>query len=334
MVKKLTYFVLKGDLSFVKKLMCMLLVTTLLVFSVLPVYAYDDKTSLNGYELSIQRFVGKISSKNEIEVAEDILKSIDLSEEYISKMPEKEKLKIYNAEEIYHFSQYCKIDESGKETILSKEEYESSLQSASNNMSDDTIYENSEKESNLQKDILCYRDDRSEKGVYTILVSFSWIKMPIFRGKNVVSISSNRLEMVAKDFGATYGYTKTTVANGHTTVKDEIFNDDITSLKDTGRFKRFINGVAYIFNLPINTPYTGANYNSSYSGFYIFASIRAKIATPNEAIRFNVYGAYHHQTLSVNPSISITSGEISVSPKLAYGSAKRISFDDAIDYIP
>ena len=74
----------------------MLLVTTLLVFSVLPVYAYDDKTSLNGYELSIQRFVGKISSKNEIEVAEDILKSIDLSEEYISKMPEKEKLKIYN----------------------------------------------------------------------------------------------------------------------------------------------------------------------------------------------------------------------------------------------
>ena len=56
----------------------MLLVTTLLVFSVLPVYAYDDKTSLNGYELSIQRFVGKISSKNEIEVAEDILKSIDL----------------------------------------------------------------------------------------------------------------------------------------------------------------------------------------------------------------------------------------------------------------
>lgn len=55
-------------------------------------------------------------------------------------------------------------------------------------MSNDTIYENSEKESNLQKDILCYRDDRSEKGVYTILVSFSWIKMPIFRGKDVVSI--------------------------------------------------------------------------------------------------------------------------------------------------
>ena len=93
MVKKLTYFVLKGDLSFAKKLMCMLLVTTLLVFSVLPVYDYDDKTSLNGYELSIQRFVGKISSKNEIEVAEDILKSIDLSEEYISKMPEKKNLK-------------------------------------------------------------------------------------------------------------------------------------------------------------------------------------------------------------------------------------------------
>lgn len=52
--------------------------------------------------------------------------------------------------------------------------------------------------------------------------------------------------MVAKDFGATYGYTKMTVANGHATVEDEIFNDDITSLKDTGRFKRFINGVAYI----------------------------------------------------------------------------------------
>ena len=55
-------------------------------------------------------------------------------------------------------------------------------------MSNDTIYENSEKESNLQKDILCYRDDRSEKGVNTILVSFSWIKMHIFRGKDVVSI--------------------------------------------------------------------------------------------------------------------------------------------------
>lgn len=326
-----------------KKLLCLFLTMLIFAISVLPASAANnDSSSLKGYELSVKRLVGKITNTSKLEVAEDILYSLDMSSDFVARLSNERKIEIYNSNEIFSNVEYCSVDKYGNEKAITKFEYEQQKNGNGENIShlssNDNIYENELEDSSLKKTILCYEKGDAARGTYVTLISYTWKKMPTFRGKDILVFSSENLIVSDETFNASCFYDKKVTYRGKTTVTTEGVNDDYNSVAKESRFGSGRYCFGYIFPLPADTvSQNPANYDIRYSNFAVYFCIEARVQNPGSETVFKTYGSYYHQTISLEPSITVGKDGLSfsVSPKVAYPfSAKTISLRNSITYIP
>lgn len=325
-----------------KKFLCLFLTILILAISILPVSAASsDTSSITSYELSVKRLVGKITNASKFEVADDILYSLDMSSDFVAHLSNERKLEIYNSNEIFSNVEYCSIDKYGHEKAITKFEYEQQKNGNEENISplssNGDIYENELEDSSLKKTILCYKKEGS-RSTYVTMISYTWKKMPTFRGKDILVFSSENLIALDETFNASCFYDKKVTYRGKVTVTKEGVEDDYDSVAKENRFGSGEYCFGYIFPLPADTvSQNPANYDIRYSNFAVYFCIEGKIQYPSNETVFKVYGSYYHQSVSLEPSFSVGNdgASFSISPKVSYPfPAKTISLRNSITYIP
>lgn len=314
---------------------------------VLPISAVgNNANSLSSYEMSAQRLVGMLTFKSNLEVVDDILRAAGVSDVYISEIPEKIKMEIYNSKAVNINVQYGKIDENGNETIMSKEDClreanaleEKKIKEGDlvTTESQGIYQENSLTDAYFEKFILCNERSDLEKGAFATIVVYTWLSMPLVRGNDVVGILSERLVFNISDISVIYSYEKTVNNNGNKTTERLTFSETYDDLKNTEKLSYAPHYVAYVADLPNNSSNPFTDLYVTYNNYGILIAAPAVVDEPSSTLNFNVYGEYHHQTIQWNPTISVGDGgtSFSVAPTLAYSSPSKISLKSFITYIP
>ncbi len=326
-----------------KKLFSLTMVCLLILGSVFPSYAYsaEEKTSIDGWELSVKRFAAKCNGTDDAALAESILSEIGMSETYIAQLPESKKAEIANAVSIRKVTEYAKITEDEKEVPLTEEEYLQTAQEIDLAQSlgvqpyaqgDNWHYSGSD--SLFQKDLYIYETKNAPKGTFGIIVSYSWKNfITRYRGDDVISISGEDLIFDRDSFGISmnYAYTQTTSLGSTAHTKFQYY--DMNNVQNPNDLWQESNGISFTFNLP-NNIYTLQS-SLIYTNADFLVTVSCGVANPDNRTQFNVYANYFHNYLGIalGLSVSINGASVSVS-SAALHSRYQIQTGQKITYTP
>lgn len=113
---------------------------------------------------------------------------------------------------------YMKVDEAGNQTIMSKKDCLAAVEAENSQQKLSTgsvIDSNSQKSKNgyLMQVIIVVYLKNEPKGTYFVLCSSEWLKLPVFRSKDAISVSSREMKWdtsTLENFEGYCGYDKTT----------------------------------------------------------------------------------------------------------------------------
>lgn len=185
---------------------------------------------------------------------------------------------------------YIKVDEYGNQTVISKEECLKALKSESvlqraGSISD--IFETVERESSngyMLQTIMAIYDRKEPKGTYGITCSSKWLKTPMVRTVDAMSISSRELKWSKniEDYAGLAGYDRTTRTHNGNSITEKT-EQVLVELKEPLYYDEE-KGVAYKWYLPVNTSYVSGGYgvSNSYSEFGTIITGKARVKDYNK----------------------------------------------------
>lgn len=333
-----------------KKFLSIVLCFICILSFAFPVSAFSSGDNiLNGVELSAIRISGSISGKSKIEIADGILSAIGLEENFIENIPDSKKLEIADSSSIQSEKEYCKIDSSGNEIVLTEDIFNNEL--AFINENSNTFNENSvspmaievpdsglhpnDEDDYLIKNMHIYATKNAPSGTYGIIVTYEWKNYSTrWHGEDVIGIAGDTIAFDRSSFyfyGA-YAYSQTTSIG--TNVGQVYVEATPDTLEDYNDLKVKDNGITYQFNLKNNIWSPTAPLIYEQASFIMLASSR--VIYPTIVQEFNIWTSYFHQKVglgSAGVSVDITGKSISVTPSLFYTEC-YLSTEEKIYYDP
>ncbi|PTQ55159.1 MAG: hypothetical protein BSOLF_0061 [Candidatus Carbobacillus altaicus] len=150
--------------------------------------------------------------------------------------------------------------------------------------------------------------------VYFFKLSYEWLSSPIMLLNDVIGISHSDLWTIAQDTQHLKNmYQVYTIYNQYV-LTDEKFYYDPAVISASG--------MAFEFNINNGRFYDPTNYVYKNRSGYMIYRVQPSVTNMTSS---NMYGAYFHQTVSVTPSISITSGDISITPVDKYNATTPVN---------
>lgn len=318
-----------------KKFLSILLCFVCILSFTFPVSAFSsDDNVLNGVELSIMRLSASISGKSDVEIADEILSVMGLEEKFIENIPDSKKLEIADSSSIQSEKEYCKIDSSGNEIVLTEEKFNNEL--AFINENSNTFNENlvsptavevpdnelhfDDEDDYLIKNMYIYKTKNAPSGTYFIIVSYEWKNYSTrWHGEEVIGIAGDTIAFDRSSFYFYGGYAYSMTTGIGTSVGQEYVEATPDTLEDYNDLKVKDNGITYQFNLKNNIWSPTAPLIYTQASFMMMASSR--VLYPSLEQEFNIWASYFHQKIgfgSVGVSVSIEGPDISVTPSLCY----------------
>lgn len=332
-----------------KKVLSVVLVLLLLISFACPVSAlsFSSENDISSVELSIKRLNAHIRGKSQIELADEILSELGMSERYIQNIPVGKKESVASSCQIHIKSEYVKRNEDGEEILISKREYDDYdknngiFNSSTYGILDVAAKEDDGKDSLFRRNLYIFKPLGDVKGEYIVLGSYEYKNMPFWRGTDVLSVSGEDLVFSKSSFSATVLYDIETTINGKYEKKEITENYDLNSIENANDLLGFTNAIAFKYNLPNDglAPSfdgTGGGYISKCSNLAFMVLVTANINKPDQTILFNIYFNYFHQKLglgSLGVSVSANGASVSVSPKTCY-EMHQIMLDECLIYKP
>lgn len=327
-----------------KKVLAVILVLLLLISFACPVSAqsFSDENEMSAVELSIKRLNARIKGKSKIELADEILSDLGMSERFIKNVPSERKEELALTTNIYKVTEYIRVNKDGKEILISKNEYDNAPKDNDfNNLNrspatEEWLVEDDGLDSLFIRTLLIYKDDKYVPGKYAIFGVYEYKHMPFWRGTDVLSISGDHLIFERSSFVASAVYTETSNDTGSRVIIEDY---DVNTIKKATDIELFLNAIAFKYDLPNNYIYNtpeGSGTVTTYSDLSVSVFVTAVVDDSTTQRRFSVFFNYFHQKVGLGDfcvSVDVEGISVSVSPKLCY-EKHQIATPNHIEYNP
>lgn len=354
-----------------KKLICMMLVISLLVPSVLAVQAADYSANVDvktitsvehGYTYTEytddnlqtirtykkQSSVGGDAVRNaksslSVDATKALLSSLGMEEGFINKLSAEELQEYSESSEIMAVSSYTKTDAEGKVVNVTKKEALDAMSTRAIVPTPDPgggmypTYEESLRDSYMY---ISFVVSYMGSGKYKFSVDSVWLTMPFFRWSDSLGACAQNMTVENNTRSGWRSYTMTDNVNGTQTV--HYIEEQLVNGTNSVSFQNAINGNWYgsavVFYLPIDG-YTQYNTSVTYSDYRVHYEYIGTVMYPSLQMNFNTTASYcHFQTyLSLEPSVGIGLTETPISIAISAEERKEIrtvEFDTSITYNP
>lgn len=186
----------------------------------------------------------------------------------------------------------------------------------------------------LKKTLTIVETKNVPKGTFGIIAGYEWVNFAaMYRGEDILSLSSEVLVFDKSSFSLAVQYTKELIENSvqkTETVLEEYNQGNIKNNK----LKLSENAISVQYNLKNNI--LGSTFSVVYTQAAFLMVCRGRVSQYNVECVFNVYANCFHQKVglgSVGVSVSFNGASVSVSPKLIYTQC-QICNGSPINYRP